>query len=107
MVYEVEKNSKEWADRLDSANRERLNQALEAAKQALRTGEADAVQKALDGLSQAYSAAGASLYESARAQSSADESAGAGPTETPGGAGQAKQDDVVEADYEVVEDDKK
>jgi molecular chaperone DnaK len=106
LVYEVEKNSKEWADRLDSANKDRLNQSLEGAKQALRSGEADAVQRALDELSQAYSAAGTSLYESAKAQSAEQPSgdaaaAGAEP------AADAKQEDVVEADYEVVEEDKK
>jgi molecular chaperone DnaK len=108
LVYEVEKNSKEWADRLDTANKERLNQAVESAKQALRAGDPDAIQKALDELSQAYSAAGTSLYEAARAQSSEGGStgdAGAGPQ--PGAAGETKPDDVVEADYEVVDDDKK
>ncbi|HET7040156.1 MAG TPA: molecular chaperone DnaK [Gemmatimonadales bacterium] len=107
MVYEVEKNSKEWADRLDSANKERLNQALEGARQALRTGEAEGVQKALDELSQAYSAAGTSLYESARAQQSEGAAAGAEGAQGQPGAGEKKQEDVVEADYEVVDEDKK
>jgi molecular chaperone DnaK len=107
MVYEVEKNSKEWADRLDSANKERLSQAVEGAKQALRTGEAEAVQKALDELSQAYSAAGTSLYESARAQQSEGSAAGAEGAQGQPGAAETKQEDVVEADYEVVDDDKK
>jgi molecular chaperone DnaK len=108
MVYEVEKNSKEWADRLDSTNKDRLSQALEGAKQALRTGEADGVQKALDELSQAYSAAGTSLYESARAQQPSEgPTAGAEGAQGQPGAGETKQEDVVEADYEVVDDDKK
>jgi len=108
LVYEVEKNSKEWADRLDTTNKERLNQAVESAKQALRAGDPDAIQKALDELSQAYSAAGTSLYESARAQSSSEGGAGdAGAGPQPGAAGETKPDDVVEADYEVVDDDKK
>ena len=100
MVYEVEKNSKEWADRLDGANRDRLNKALEGAREALRTGAPDGVKSALDELSQAYSAAGASLYEAARAQNA--ESGGTGETKTE----PPKQDDVVEADYEVVDDNK-
>ena len=39
---------------------------MEGAKGALRTGEADLVKKALDELNSAYSAAGASLYQSAQ-----------------------------------------
>src|SRR5258706_3292863 len=31
MTYEVEKNSKEWADRLDAATRDRLNAAIDSA----------------------------------------------------------------------------
>jgi molecular chaperone DnaK len=101
MVYEVEKNSKEWADRLDAANKERLTKAVEGAKEALRTGAPDAVKTGLDELSQAYSAAGASLYEAARAQSAESGAAGEAKTEPP-----KKQEDVVEADYEVVDDSK-
>jgi molecular chaperone DnaK len=101
MVYEVEKNSKEWADRLDAANKERLTKAVEGAKEALRTGAPDAVKTGLDELSQAYSAAGASLYEAARAQSAESGAAGEAKTEPP-----KKQEDVVEADYEVVDDNK-
>ncbi len=101
MVYEVEKNSKEWADRLDSTNKERLAKAVEGAKEALRTGAPDGVKSALDELSQAYSAAGTSLYEAAQSQSA---ESGGGASETK--AEPPKQDDVVEADYEVVDDNK-
>ena len=45
----------------------RLDSALEAGRQALRTGEADGIRRALDELNAAYSAAGATLYQSAQA----------------------------------------
>jgi hypothetical protein len=51
---------------------------VEGAKGALRTGEADLVKKALDELNSAYSAAGASLYQSA--QSSPGSEPGHGPS---------------------------
>ncbi len=101
LVYKVEKDSKEWADRLAADAKSRLDNAVEGAKGALRTGEADLVKKALDELNSAYSAAGASLYQSAQASS---ESAPGGPAaEAPP---QGKED-VVEADYEIVDDTKK
>ncbi len=99
MVYEVEKNSKEWSDRLDETNKKRLDDALEKAKQALRSGGTDEIKTALEELSQAYSAAGASLYEAAQAQS-AEEPAAAEASET------KSDEDVVEADYEVVDEEK-
>jgi molecular chaperone DnaK len=107
LVYRVEKDSKEWVERLPSDAKTRLDSAVEAGKQALRTGEPDGIRKALDELNNAYSAAGASLYQAAQ-----DQSAGAGaeepgtesaPPEQPAGA----QDDVVEADYEIVDEGKK
>src|SRR2546428_413455 len=65
-VYEVEKSSKEWVDKLDAALKTRLDKAVEGAKQALRSGAGDEISKALEELQQAYSAAGASLYAAQR-----------------------------------------
>jgi molecular chaperone DnaK len=102
MVYEVEKNMKEWADQLDSANKDRLNSALEGAKTALRTGEGPGIKSALEELSQAYSAAGASLYQAAQAQQASEP----GAAEEPAAEAEAAPEDVVEADYEIVDDQK-
>jgi molecular chaperone DnaK len=114
LVYRVEKDSKEWADRLPADAKSRLEAALEAGRQALRTGETEAIRRALDELNQAYSAAGATLYQAAGAGTGAggtgEPSGGPGqPGSGPGGPGAepgASQDDVVEADYEIVDDKK-
>jgi molecular chaperone DnaK len=106
LVYRVEKDSKEWVDRLPADAKSRLDSAVEAGKQALRTGDADAIRKALDELNNAYSAAGASLYQAGQPQ---NQGAGAAPgqegapPEQPAG----EQEDVVEADYEIVDENKK
>ena len=107
LVYEVEKNSKEWVDKLDAALKTRLDKAVEGAKQALRSGAADEISKALEELQQAYSAAGASMYA---AQRGAGAPGSGGGAEQPAGgeaAGAEKKDNVVDADYEIVDDDKK
>jgi molecular chaperone DnaK len=106
MVYEVEKNAKEWSDRLESGLKSRLDGAVEGAKQSLRSGNPEDIARALDELQQAYSAAGASLYQAARGTGGAggpEAGAGAG---APGEPAAAKQDNVVDADYEIVDDDK-
>jgi molecular chaperone DnaK len=109
-VYRVEKDSKEWADRLPAEAKSRLDAALEAGRQALRTGETDGIRRALDELNQAYSAAGASLYQAAGAGGGTGEpGGGAGqPGSGPGGPGAeaGAPEDVVEADYEIVDDKK-
>ncbi|MBL8988182.1 MAG: molecular chaperone DnaK [Gemmatimonadetes bacterium] len=104
LVYKVEKDSKEWVDRLAPDVKARLDQAVEAGKQALRAGDAAGIKTALNDLNGAYSAAGASLYQSA-SQTTTD--AGPGDAGAAGAQGGAKPDDVVEADYEIVDDGKK
>src|SRR5512138_3040169 len=71
LVYRVEKDSKEWADRLPPDAKSRLDAALEGGRQALRGGDPDIIRKALDELNAAYSAAGATLYQGAQAQGGA------------------------------------
>ncbi len=104
LTYEVEKNSKEWADRLEAGLRDRLNAAIDGGKKALRSGAAADIQKALEELTQTYSTAGASLYQSGKTGAGTGE-----PAAEAGGAGAAgdkKKEDVVEADYEIVDDSK-
>jgi molecular chaperone DnaK len=102
MVYEVEKNSKEWVEKLDASLKTRLDGAVDGAKKALRGGNPDDIAKALDELQQAYSAAGASLYAASRGAGQP------GPEGAPadGAGASAKQENVAEADYEIVDDDK-
>src|SRR5882724_7704472 len=107
LIYRVEKDSKEWVDRLPADAKTRLDSAVESARQALRTGEADGIRRALDELNAAYSAAGATLYQSAQGQGQgpgAGQPSGA-PAGEPAAAGQP-QEDVVEADYEIVDEKK-
>jgi molecular chaperone DnaK len=107
LVYRVEKDSKEWADRLPADAKSRLDAALEGGRQALRTGETDGIRRALDELNQAYSAAGASLYQAAGTGTPGGSGEPSGGSQPQGGqeAG-ASPDDVVEADYEIVDEKK-
>src|SRR6266542_4198252 len=53
LVYEVEKNAKEWADKLEASAKTRLDGAVEGAKQSLRSGNPEDIAKALEELQQA------------------------------------------------------
>jgi len=102
LVYKVEKDSKEWVDRLASDVKERLDKAVEGGKEALRVGDPGGIKTALEELTQAYSAAGASLYAQQQAAGAQAEP----PTGEAQPGGQAKEE-VVEADYEIVDENKK
>jgi molecular chaperone DnaK len=113
MTYEVEKNSKEWADRLPADLKTRLESAVERARKALRGDDMNEIRSAQEELSKAFSEAGQSFY--AQAQAGATETAGApaggqtAGTEAGAGAGAtaSRPDDTVEADYEIVDEGKK
>ena len=95
----------EWAERVPAEAKGRLDAALQGGKDALRTGDAGGIRKALDELNAAYSAAGAALYQStqtAGAQAGTEQAPGTEPGAQPG----AAQEDVVEADYEIVDENK-
>ena len=104
LVYKVEKDSKDWVDRLSTDVKSRLDAAVESGKQALRTGEAAGIRSALEELNAAYSAAGASLYQAASAGDTGETSAQPSGQEAEG-AEEAKEE-VVEADYEIVDEPK-
>ncbi|CAN5665457.1 molecular chaperone DnaK [soil metagenome] len=116
MVYDVEKNMKEWEDKLDESAKTTLNDALENARKALKQNDMAEIRSANETLQQAYSAAGAQIYQAQQSDSpgadagfSGGATAGAGfeddATAQAGGA--PTDEDVVEADYEIVEEEKK
>jgi len=113
LVYQVEKDSGEWGDKLSSESRGRLDSAVEKAKEALKGDDADTLNAARDELMQAFSAAGQEMYqvqaaEAQAAQEATDGEAQSGGAETTGEATDASaegEEEVVEADYEIVEED--
>jgi molecular chaperone DnaK len=91
--------------------KERLDAAVAKAKEALKGDDDEAMNHARDELMQAFSAAGQQIYQAQAAEAGAEGAAGdagadPGVTEEPAGATE-EEEDVVEADYEIVDDEKK
>jgi molecular chaperone DnaK len=120
LIYQVEKDTADWGEKLSGDARSSLDAALERAKGALKQDDAGELNAAKEQLMQAFSAAGQQFYQSQAAQGAPDAAgaadAGAGgmggmgeqpemETAQPGAA--AAEDDVVEADYEIVDEDRK
>jgi molecular chaperone DnaK len=112
MTYEVEKNAKEWSDKLPAELKSRLDAAVERARKALRGDDMNEIKAAQEELNRAFSEAGQSFYAQSQASSGG---AGTPPPGGPGGdagaggptSGAKPNDDVVEADYEIVDEGKK
>jgi molecular chaperone DnaK len=107
LAYRVEKDLGEWGDKVSEGTRERVTEALEKAKEALKGDDVAALNQAGDELSQAFSAAGKEMYESHAAEAqTAEAPADEEPAAAAPEAGPADDEDVVEADYEIVDETK-
>jgi molecular chaperone DnaK len=113
MTYEVEKNAKEWSDRLPAELKSKLDSAVERARKALRGDDMNEIKAAQEELTKVFAEAGQSFYAQAQSSAGGPEGGPAGGAEgapADGAAGGPKaegKEDVVEADYEIVDETKK
>ncbi|MCX5766145.1 MAG: molecular chaperone DnaK [Gemmatimonadetes bacterium] len=103
LAYQVEKESKEWADKVPAELKTRLDAAVERARRAHKGDDMNEIKGALEELNASFQAAGTAVYAAQAAQPSAEAGTEAGAA----GAADAKKEEVVEADYEIVDEPKK
>ncbi|GAB4335710.1 MAG: molecular chaperone DnaK [Calditrichia bacterium] len=103
MVYQSEKNMKEYGDKLDATMKNKIEAAVSRLKEALKTENLDEIKSATEGLNQAWSEASSVLYQQ---QPGGPEAGQAQPNAGDGSQAQGDQK-VEEADFEVVDDDNK
>jgi molecular chaperone DnaK len=106
LVYQVEKDSAEWGDKVGAAEKERLDKALEDAKEALKGDDAERMNTARDELMQAFSAAGQQMYQAQAEAQQADTAAGDADASVDEEPAADEEEEVVEADYEIVDEGK-
>ena len=101
LAYQVEKESKEWSDKIPAEVKSRLDAAVERARKAHRGEDMTEIKAALEELTSAFQTAGQAVYAAQAAPAAEASTPGA---EAPGP--DAKKDDVAEADFEIVDDKK-
>ena len=101
LAYQVEKESKEWSDKIPAEVKARLDAAVERARKAHRGDDMTEIKAALEELTASFQAAGQAGYA---AQAAPAPEAGAPGADA--ASGDAKKDDVAEADFEIVDDKK-
>jgi len=112
LAYQSEKQLKELGDKISGDKKKQVEDAIAAVRDAINRNDADAMKRTYDELQNKFQEVSADLYKQASAQ--AGPRPGPGPEAQPGGgaeegAGPAKrgEGDVVDAEFEVVDDDKK
>ncbi len=98
LIYQAEKTLKDFADKLDSNDKDNINKAKEELQAAVKSEDVEQIKAKSESLSQAIYAVSSKIYQSTQ-------TAG-GQSGQAGGQGGASNDNVVDADYEVVDDDK-
>jgi molecular chaperone DnaK len=112
LIYQVEKDTKDWGDKISGESKTAIDAALERAKAALKQDDLGELNGAKDQLMQAFSAAGQQFYQAqaAAGDQAAPDMGGMGERPdvetTEAGAGKPADEDVVEADYEIVDESK-
>ena len=105
MVYQTEKTLSEMGDKLDPADKSEVESKLTALKSALTGTDTAAIKAATEELTQAFYKVSEKLYQAAGGA----QGAGFDPNQAAGGAqgGANGGQDYYDADYTVVDDDKK
>ncbi|HQA47857.1 MAG TPA: molecular chaperone DnaK [Bacillota bacterium] len=97
LVYQTEKTLKDMGDKVDGPDRERIEAELKKVKDALEKDDTDAIKSATEDLTKVFYEVSAKLYQQA--------GAAGGPGDAAQGGQDAKADNVVDADYKVVDDE--
>ncbi len=109
LVYSTEKTLKEHGSKLPEAERKKIEEAMAALNKAKDGDDVNEIRRLSEQLMNASHAIAQMLYQQAQQQQQASGAgagaAGAGSGQAPGGE-QKKEGDVVDADFEVVDEDK-
>jgi len=112
LAYQSEKQLKDLGDKVPEDKRKQVEDAIKAVREAIEKNDTDAMKRTYDDLQNKFQEVSADLYKQAAASAGpapgADAGADAGPGARPQEEGPRKdQGDVVDAEFEVVDDNKK
>ena len=107
LVYETEKNMKELEGSLSEDEKNDINAAKEELSKALEANNIDDIKDKTEKLTEKFHTISAKMYQQTQAAGAGPDMGGAaGAAGADAGASQPNNDNVVDADYEVVDDDK-
>ena len=108
LIYSTEKSIKDLGDKVDAEIKSKAEAAIEPLRKAMEGEDPEEIKRLSEELTQASHKLAEAMYQQASAESGAQPGAeGAGPGDPGQAAGAAPDDDVVDADFEEVKEDKK
>jgi molecular chaperone DnaK len=104
MIHATEKSLKDLGEKVAAADKSKIEAAIGELRDALKADDVEAIRAKTNALAQASMKLGEAIYGAQQAAEGAAGEAGAGEAPKKGG---AAGDNVVDADFEEVKDDKK
>jgi len=113
LIYQTEKMLREHGDKISPEDKANIEREVENTKKVMKDGDTAAIKQAVESLTQASYKISEAMYRQASQQQSTASQAGTG-TESSGGTGSEEttgtskagsEEDVVDAEYEVVDDE--
>ena len=105
MIYTTERSLKEMGDKIDASGKDQIDKAIADLKKTIENGDVEMIKTATEKLTEVSYSVFGKVYEQAQQQAGG---AGYDPNAQGGYTGENDQnkDNVVDADYEVVDDNK-
>ncbi|MDC0968596.1 molecular chaperone DnaK [Alphaproteobacteria bacterium] len=106
LVFQVEKNLKEHGDKISSEDKSKIETDLNDLKEAVEKNDLDLIKTKTQELTQSSMKMGEAMYKDQQANGAPGTESGDQP-QPDDKADATKEDDVIDADFEEVDDDKK
>ena len=104
LVYSTEKSLGEYGEQIDTTDKEAIEKDIASLKEAIEAEDLEAITKGTEALSQSSMKLGEAMYKASQEEAAAGGEDGDG--ESSSGEKEDKSDDVVDADFEEVDDEK-
>ncbi len=104
LVFQVEKNIKEYGDKISPEDKSKIEADLKDLKEALEKNEIETIKQKTQDLTQSSMKMGEAMYKD---QQSSEAPGAEQPKQEDNTSETKSDDDVIDADYEEVDDDKK
>jgi len=106
LIYSTEKTIKELGDKIDSETKRKVEDAINNLKKAMEGEDTEEIKRLSEELTQASHKLAEAMYQQASQEGARPDAEGA-ESKAQAGTSSAQDDDVVDADFEEVKDDKK
>ncbi len=107
VAYQCEKQLKDLGDKIPGNLKKDVEDLIAKVRETLKGSDTDAIKSAADALQAKFQEVSAELYKQASAQQAPPQPETGGNPETSGGESAPKEGDVVDAEFEMVDEDKK